>query len=848
MKFDGAGSGWALNGQGNSYGVNLHGNGSSGWLDNFNGYGTTINNFDLSLYAGGGNAYISTFNTGSLTLQNGCIYAGDNNTSISFGGSGLGSINVYDAIQNGSGVTTANVYVNFSGSTVWFNSTSSTYSGSTTINAGTLGLGADNTLPSATDVIINSGGALNVNQKNLTVGTISGSGTLTLGSSGGMLTYGGGSANQTFSGSISGAQSITKQGIYTWTWLGANASYTGQTTISAGTLTIGGGGQLGKGSYSAAITDNAAFIYNSSAAQTLSGIISGTGTLTQSGSGTLTLSGANTYTGGTTIKAGTLVFSGGSSTFTSGPLGPSNSIVLLGDTTGSANAILTHSGAAAVHYYPITVQSGSSGIKTLADVSGTSVNYSSNIVLNDSLTLDSGSSGSIILTGPVTGSGGLNKISSGIVQLNAASSANTYSGNTTISQGTFQLGSATAIPNGSGLGYVILNPASPNTATFDLHGNNQTINGLTSSGTGNAVVDNISRSSKTQTVGTSGSNPSGMFSGVIQNSSSGTLGLTKAGGGTLTLDGANTYSGNTTINAGTLALRGNGSIASSPQISIATGATLDVSAVTSSGYSLNGSGTLALNVNKTGATLTQGQLVLGAKNIAYGGTLTVTASGSALAAGDSFILITSTGTKNGWFNSVSVPSLASGISWHTNKLAMTGVLDIYTFSTTALALTTPVNTAATISALKLANHASSSRGTPVLVSATAPGHGTASVTSGALTYTPTFGFSGSDSFAITFQDGHGWQTIVVSVTVGNGAGQSPNYLSSGTTNISSENYFYVNFAGFPGDTYTVETNSLGSGASWTKWGNITASSTGAMQVLDPVGSGSLFYRTVYPAY
>jgi hypothetical protein len=117
-----------------------------------------------------------------------------------------------------------------------------------------------------------------------------------------------------------------------------------------------------------------------------------------------------------------------------------------------------------------------------------------------------------------------------------------------------------------------------------------------------------------------------------------------------------------------------------------------------------------------------------------------------------------------------------------------------------------------------------------------------------LTYTPASGFGGSDSFTVTFQDGHGWQTMAVSVTVGNGTGQSPNYLSSGTTNISSANYFYVNFAGIPGDTYTVETNSVANGSGWIKWGNITASPTGAMQVLDPVGSGSLFYRTVYPAY
>ena len=339
----------------------------------------------------------------------------------------------------------------------------------------------------------------------------------------------------------------------------------------------------------------------------IAGIINGGGSVAKIGAGTLTFSAANTYTNGTTIKAGTLVFSGGSSTSASGPLGPSNSIVLLGDVSGAANATLTHSGAAAVHYYPITIQAGGSGIKTLADVSSMSVNYKSNIVLNDSVTLDSGNSGNIILTGPVTGVGGLNKVGNGTAQLNATSSANTYTGNTTISQGLFQVGSGTAIPSGSGKGTVLLNPTSPNTATFDLNGNNQTINGLASSGTGNAVVDNVSSSAKTLTVGTSGSNPSGTFSGVMQNSSTGTLGLTKAGSGTLTLGGANTYSGSTIINGGTLALGSGGSINNSTNISIAAGATFDVSAI--SAYSLSGGTTLSASGTASAVTIKGGTTV-----------------------------------------------------------------------------------------------------------------------------------------------------------------------------------------------------------------------------------------------
>ena len=100
----------------------------------------------------------------------------------------------------------------------------------------------------------------------------------------------------------------TKSGAGTLQLSGVNTN-TGGITINAGTLQIGGAGKLGNGSYAASILNNGTFKYNSSAAQTLSGVISGAGALTQSGAGTLTLSGTNTCNGNTTITGGTLVLS-----------------------------------------------------------------------------------------------------------------------------------------------------------------------------------------------------------------------------------------------------------------------------------------------------------------------------------------------------------------------------------------------------------------------------------------------------------------------------------------------------------------------------------------------------------
>ena len=80
-------------------------------------------------------------------------------------------------------------------------------------------------------------------------------------------------------------------------------------TINAGTLEVGGAGRLQSGSYAGAISNNGTYKHNSSANQTISGVISGTGAVVKDNSSTLTLSGDNTYSGNTTVSAGTLALS-----------------------------------------------------------------------------------------------------------------------------------------------------------------------------------------------------------------------------------------------------------------------------------------------------------------------------------------------------------------------------------------------------------------------------------------------------------------------------------------------------------------------------------------------------------
>src|SRR5204862_540159 len=148
------------------------------------------------------------------------------------------------------------------------------YSGDTTISAGTLQVG--------------NGGTTG----NLGTGNVTDNGTFAFNRS----------APITVAGAISGSGALVQAGTGT-TILTGNNSYCGATTISAGTLQIGNGGttgSLGTGS----VTNNGTLAFNRSDTITIANLVSGTGALTQAGSGTTILTNDNTYSGGTTITAG----------------------------------------------------------------------------------------------------------------------------------------------------------------------------------------------------------------------------------------------------------------------------------------------------------------------------------------------------------------------------------------------------------------------------------------------------------------------------------------------------------------------------------------------------------------
>ena len=92
-------------------------------------------------------------------------------------------------------------------------------------------------------------------------------------------------------------------------------TYTGPTTISAGTLQVGDGGTAGSLPAGSAIVDNGTLAFNRANSITQGvdfsvAAITGIGGVAQLGSGTLTLSNSNGYTGGTAVDAGTLLLTG----------------------------------------------------------------------------------------------------------------------------------------------------------------------------------------------------------------------------------------------------------------------------------------------------------------------------------------------------------------------------------------------------------------------------------------------------------------------------------------------------------------------------------------------------------
>ena len=627
-----------------------------------------------------------------------------------------------------------------------------TYTGATTVSAGTLAISGSNAISDSSAVSVASDSTLQVGGTE-TIGSLAGAGgTVALGANG--LVVGGLNTATTYSGVITGSGSFSKNGTGTQTLSGNSSTYTGEVILNNGTLRAGNNGAFGTGTVTVnfdsgtgtrvlAAADSSSYTLNNNFNQyydsltigeasggtgsltlggsgktfflgndgdrtrtntvlgnhTIASAITGTNNFVKAGSGTLTLSGsdANTFTGSTTVSAGTLVLNKSA-----------NTAAVPGQVTVNSGATLRTDAANQLNNQYVvndgTVNLNSNGQSLALAGSGT--------VSLGSATMTNNNTGNDTFSGRITGTGGLVKTGSATFTL---SGTGEYTGGTTINQGTLavsgsQASSAYTLSGGSlttsgsaNLSDTASVTINSNASTFTV-GANDTIGSIA----GTAGTINITNSGTL----TLGANTTSTFSGVIAGNGS----LVKGGTGSLTLDGsaANTYSGTTTVNAGTLILAKTGGVnalAGTPTINsngtIRLGAANQFAGDTTF-LTVNSGGVFDMNgFNETLAIQGAGSVTLGGGTMTINPTGTDTFSGGISGAGG--IVKTNTGTQ-----------ILSGNSSYTGTTTVgQGVL--VAASANALGATNGATTINTGTALHLSNTSSMTVAENITVNGTGVG-------------------------------------------------------------------------------------------------------------------------------
>jgi autotransporter-associated beta strand protein len=265
--------------------------------------------------------------------------------------------------------------------------------------------------------------------------------------------------------------------------------------------------------------------------------------LTKTGTGAVTLSGTNSYSGSTTVNGGELrLASAGAINGTSAITVDSGRLSLDGGITVGSGKSITINGSGGNFYGALQGNSGTN-------------EWAGDVVVGPAADTRIGVNlGQLTVSGNISGGDAANGL---ILRPNGStlviSGSNTYLGNTTIitlTTGSVKLdGGNDRLPTGTKLVF----GGGAVSGILDLNGRNQTVAGLSTSGTGSAN-EIKSATAATLTVNTADAS---VFSGKI----SGATALTKAGAESLTLSGNNTYTGTTTVDGGTLVINGNQSTA-----------------------------------------------------------------------------------------------------------------------------------------------------------------------------------------------------------------------------------------------------------------------------------------------
>jgi fibronectin-binding autotransporter adhesin len=526
-------------------------------------------------------------------------------------------------------------------------SAANTYTGGTAVRGGTLEISDNANLGANTNALTLDAGALRIASGLPFTLTHA----LTLGAGGGTLDVTG--ALVTIDQAVDGAGGLSVTGAAGTLNISAPNTYAGTTTlqggvrvnvIGAGTFGAGGVGQAG----------------NNSTLQFLAGTSAGTNTYTLARAGTADSNNLMVFSQDATAASSKLFVNGAgwqagglnslnftdASTAASATITNRGGAVIFQDTANAGSATISNGdkselafrGASTAGTAQISNQSGgtvffantATGAKAVVgnaaggtlDVSGVTskagielgaVSGGGAVVLGATRLTVGGLGTSDTLSGNVSGTGGaIIKVGTGALTL---SGTNTYTGGTALQQGRLNLGSSQALGTGA------LSMDDDTTLGFSADGVN-IANAIQLTGANDPVID------------------TGAFSGTLSGAISGGGFITKQGTGTLTLAGANTYTGATNVAQGTLKAGAANTFSAASAHGVAAGATLDLDGFNQTVASLANSGTVSLAGATAGTTLTV--------NGNYVGTNGVLKIGTALnGIGPSDRLVVSGGTATG---------------------------------------------------------------------------------------------------------------------------------------------------------------------------------------------------------
>lgn len=355
---------------------------------------------------------------------------------------------------------------------------------------------------------------------------------------------------------------------------GGTINFNGWGVSGAGTLTLHGLGENSLGALinssstqapcSKAITIGSPSSIGGTGNISISSLISGSYSLLKVGNGGLTLVGANTFSGGISISSGTLNIDNNSA------LGTGTWSIIGNCTINAINSARTISN-------PISISSSFTftGTQNLSQQTGA-------IALTTSPSI-SVSSNTLALGGNVSGAFALTKSGFGTLTL---SGANTFTGGVTLTSGTLKIDHDSAL--GIGVFTVSGGTVDAITTTRTISNPISISASFTFTGTQNLIQQSGAISLTTSPTITTNFKQFNIF-GII----SGAFGITKAGTGSMTFAGANTYTGTTIVSAGTLTLGAAGVIPDGSAVTVSSGATLAMNGFSETVGSIAGAGNIS---------------------------------------------------------------------------------------------------------------------------------------------------------------------------------------------------------------------------------------------------------------